>query len=272
MDGVLPSGNTMFKNLLLTKPLAILDLETTGISPDRDRIVEVGVVKALPGGGMDIRTRRVNPCIPIPRAATAVHGICDADVANEPTFRQIAKGLGLFLEGCDLAGFNIRRFDLPFLNAEFIRAGIGFSVRGRNVVDAMEIFHTEEQRNLTGAVKFYLGERHENAHGAEADSLATARVLDAMAGRYPHLPGSIADIDRSMRPANQMDVAGNFERVRGKTRFAFGKHQGKLLADVVREDVPYLEWMLSGCFLDDTKEILREAMAPDLFSGGAAEG
>ena len=257
----------MFEHLVLTRPLAIFDLETTGISPERDRIVEISVVKGLPGGGVETKTRRVNPGIPIPKAATAVHGITDADVAGEPFFRQLAKGLAQLLEGCDLCGYNIRRFDLPFLNAEFQRAGVDFSVQGRAVLDAMEIFHREEPRDLTGAVKFYLQQAHEGAHGAEADAMATARVLDAMAGRYPHLPKGVQALDESMRFPNQMDVAGHFESVRGKARFTFGKHQGKYLQDVVRDDPAYLSWMLGASFLDDAKAIIRQAMRPDLFSG-----
>jgi DNA polymerase-3 subunit epsilon len=256
----------MFEHLVLTRPLAIFDLETTGTSPERDRIVEISVVKALPAGGVETKTRRVNPGIPIPKAATAVHKISDADVAGEPHFRQLAKGLLEFLDGCDLCGFNIRRFDLPFLNAEFRRSGLEFSVQGRAVVDAMEIFHAEEPRSLTGAVKFYLEKTHEGAHGAEADAVATARVLDAMAARYPHLPSGVEALDKKMRFPNQMDVAGNFESVRGKPRFTFGKHEGKFLADVVRDDPGYLSWVLNGGFLDDTKAIIRQAMQPDLFS------
>ena len=236
----------MFEHLVLTRPLAIFDLETTGTSPERDRIVEISVVKALPGGGVETKTRRVNP--------------------GMPHFRQLAKGLLEFLDGCDLCGFNIRRFDLPFLNAEFRRSGLEFSVQGRAVVDAMEIFHAEEPRSLTGAVKFYLEKTHEGAHGAEADAVATARVLDAMAARYPHLPSGVEALDKKMRFPNQMDVAGNFESVRGKPRFTFGKHEGKFLADVVRDDPGYLSWVLNGGFLDDTKAIIRQAMQPDLFS------
>ena len=258
---------SMFKHLELARPLAVFDLETTGTSPERDRIVEISVVKVSPGGVVETKTRRVNPGIPIPKAATAVHGISDADVAGEPQFRQLARGLAQFLEGCDLCGYNIRRFDLPFLNAEMVRSGVEFTVQGRAVLDAMEIFHREEPRDLTGAVRFYLEETHAGAHGAEADAMATARVLDAMTGQYTHLPKGVEALDKSLRFPNQMDVAGNFESVRGKARFTFGKHQGKLLADVVRDDPAYLSWILGGSFLDDTKAIIRQAMQPDLFSG-----
>jgi DNA polymerase-3 subunit epsilon len=177
----------MFHYLSLNRPLAVLDLETTGVDPQTDRIVEVSVLKVLPDGDRQHRTCRVNPGIPIPAAATAVHGITDADVAGEPSFGQVAAALEEFLRGCDLCGFNIKRFDLPLLYAEFRRAGVPFVLEGRALVDPQEIYHHFERRDLTSAVRFYLGRAHHGAHSAAADVLATAEVLDAMLGRYAEL-------------------------------------------------------------------------------------
>jgi Exonuclease len=154
-------GGMMLKNIALERPLAVIDLETTGIDTKIDRIIEVSVLKLLPGGGHDHRTRRVNPGVPIPAEATQVHGITDDDVADCPTFRAIAPGLARFLEGCDLAGFNILKYDLRLLAAEYNRAGVGFSIAGRKVIDACHIFHQRERRDLTAAYRFYCGLDHQ---------------------------------------------------------------------------------------------------------------
>ena len=155
----------MLKNIALERPLAVIDLETTGIDPKCDRIIEVSVLKLAPGGEPDHRTRRVNPGVPIPPEATAVHGITDDDVADMPTFRAIAPGLARYLDGCDLAGFNVLGFDLRLLVAEYNRVGMTFPVAGRRVVDACRIFHRREPRDLTAAYRFYCGREHEGRTG-----------------------------------------------------------------------------------------------------------
>ena len=175
---VLSPGGIMLKNIVLERPLAVIDLETTGTDTKLDRIIEVSVLKVMPGGAHEHRTRRVNPGVPIPPEATAIHGITDDDVADCPTFRAIAPGLARYLDGCDLAGFNILKYDLRLLAAEYNRAGVAFPVAGRKVIDACHIFHQRERRDLTAAYKFYCGLDHEGAHGAAADVLATLAILD----------------------------------------------------------------------------------------------
>src|SRR3954470_24327215 len=181
----------MLRHIRLDRPLAALDLETTGTDPKLDRLVEVSVLRVRPDGGHDHRTQRVNPGVLIPPAATAIHGIGDADVAGSPSFRAIAPGLARFLDGCDLAGFNVLNFDLRLLVAEFNRIGLAFPVAGRRVIDTCRIFHLREPRDLTAAYKFYCGLRHEGAHGAAADVLATTAILDGQVARYADLPGTI---------------------------------------------------------------------------------
>ncbi len=159
----------MFKNLVLSRPLAFIDLETTGTDVQTDRIVEIGVLKVFPDGRKDARCRRINPGIPIPESATAIHGITDSDVAGEPTFEVVALRLLKFLDGCDLCGFNLKRFDLKLLIAEFNRIGCDFPRDGRSIIDPLEIYHDRERRDLSTAVQFYCGRDHEGAHCASAD-------------------------------------------------------------------------------------------------------
>jgi len=250
----------MFKHLVLHKPLAIIDIETTGTDPQTDRIVEIGILKALPDGQEEQRNRRINPGIPIPPSATAIHGITDADVANKPHFKQIAAGLRAFLEGCDLCGFNLKRFDLRVLHVEFTRAGKVLPLEGRAILDPLEIYHTRERRDLTAAVRFYCGREHESPHAASADVLATANVLDAMLGRYTDLPRTIAGLDQHLKNPNAVDSAGNFVRVDGVIHFAFGKCRGQTLDAVAQVKPDYLRWMLTQDFFDDTKAFVKEAL------------
>jgi DNA polymerase-3 subunit epsilon len=251
----------MFKNLKLERPLAILDLETTGTDPQQDRIVEISVLKALPGGQVEQRTHRLNPGIPIPPEVTAVHGISDADVAGAPRFADVAPGLLAFLDGCDFCGFNIKRFDLRLLYYEFARAGLALPLDGRAIVDALEIFHTYERRDLSAAVRFYCGREHERAHDASADVLATVDVLDAMLARYADLPRSVAGIHQHFRDPNAVDSSGAFVRVEGQLRFAIGKYRGQPLDVIAATKPDYLEWMLKQDFFDDTKALVREALS-----------
>jgi DNA polymerase-3 subunit epsilon len=250
----------MFQNLALEKPLAILDLETTGTDYRTDRIVEVSVLKVLPDGRAQHRTRRLNPGVPIPAAATAVHGITDTDVAGEPRFEQLADALLGFLGGCDLCGFNLKRFDLRMLYSEFRRAGRNLILEGRAIIDAMEIFHRYEPRDLAAAVRTYLGREHEGGHSAASDVLATAQVLDAMVTRYPDLPRSIAGLHEDFTDPERLGSDGFFRRVEGEVRFVKGKHRGEPLAAVAAARPDYLEWMLAQDFFDDTKVVVRVAL------------
>ena len=249
------------KSLRLERPLAFFDLETTGIDPGKDRIVEISVLRVEPDGSRVTRTRRINPGIPIPAGASAVHGIRDEDVRDEPAFRQIAKSLLEFLDGADLAGFNVRRFDLPLLDREFMDCGLDLDVTRRKVVDVMAIYHRKERRDLSAAVRFYLDRELEGAHGAEADIEATADVLEAQLERYDDLPQSVDELDRwAKRHPDEIDTSGKFRLTDGKVVFAFGKHEGRALEEVARTERDYLEWLSGTRLAADALQLIRRAL------------
>jgi len=251
----------MFEKLTLARPVAVIDLETTGTDPRTDRIVEISVLKVVPGAEPVHKTRRVNPGIPIPPEATKLHHITDADVAGEPGFAKLAAGLLKLLEGCDLCGFNIKRFDLPLLSAEFERAGTTLPLAGRAIVDPLEIFHRREPRDLAAAVRFYCGHEHAEAHSAAADVLAAAAVLEGMLERYEDLPRSFFELHEKFRDPAAVDANAKFLKVSGRLVFNFGKFQGKTLDEIALSEPGYLQWMLSqNTFLADTKEIVRAAL------------
>lgn len=184
----------MLKNLKLDRPIAFIDVETTGLSPYSDRIVELSILKIHPDGNGEYKSHRINPEIPIPAETTAVHGITDADVANEPAFRQYAKSIRDFLEDCDIAGFNVIKFDLPCLEAEFARANVEFSRQGRYLIDSQVIYHQREPRNLQAAYHKYCGKEMVNAHSAEEDAKTSAEVLDGQLEMYQDLPRDVSGL------------------------------------------------------------------------------
>jgi DNA polymerase-3 subunit epsilon len=254
----------------LARPLIFLDLETTGLRIGTDRIIELALIRFAPHGDVLERVRRFNPEIPIPKEATAVHGITDADVAGEPPFLARARSLFELLDPCDLAGFNLRRFDLPMLIAEFRRAGITFETQNRRLVDVQVVFHREEPRDLGAAVRFYLGRELEDAHSALADIRATAAVLTAQFDRYPHLPRDIEGLDQycnEVRPfQTEVDLWFVTDTEGGHT-FRRGKHRARTLSDVAQSEPDYLRWMLSNEDMDiAVKEIVRTAL--EEISGG----
>lgn len=253
-------GFPMIPNLTLRRPLAIFDLETTGIDTRTDRVVEISILKVWPQRRAEEHTRRLNPGIPIAPEATAIHGIADADVRDAPRFEEVADDLLDRLDGCDLCGFNLKRFDLPLLATEFRRAGRSFSLEGRALIDPQEIFHARERRDLTAAVRFYLGRDHEDAHSAVADVRATAAILDAMLTRYPDLRRDVEGLHVQFQDPRAVDPNGFFTRVGGEIRFAKGKHRGQPLAFIARTYPDYLEWMLAEDFFEDTKAIARDAL------------
>jgi DNA polymerase-3 subunit epsilon len=257
----------MLQNLALERPLAILDLETTGTDPQVDRIVEISVLKIHPDGRHEQLTTRLNPGMPIPPAATAVHGIDDAAVAAAPAFAEVAGRVLDFLDGCDLGGFNLKRFDLRLLYTECSRAGRTLPLEGRGVIDAMEIFHTYERRDLAAAVRFYCGREHADGHQAAADVRATVDVLDAMLARYADLPRTVAGLHLHFKVPDTVDSSGCFTRVEGEIRFAFGKYRGQPLHLIAVRKPDYLEWMLNQSFFDDTKQVVREALTRARASG-----
>ena len=239
-------------NFKIEKPLAFFDLETTGVNIATDRIVEISIVKVFPDGTREILTKRVNPTIPISPEATEIHGITDADVADKPTFSKIAREVSAFLTGCDMAGYNILRFDLPMLVEEMLRAGAKhFPREGARFIDAMSIFHHYEKRDLDAALKFYCNKGLEDAHSAEADALATVDVLNAQIERY-ELGDDIGQLQEiSTQGKEIIDYAGKFTRdENGDIVFTFGKNKGKQVVD----ERDYVEWMCRGEFTFDTKE------------------
>jgi DNA polymerase-3 subunit epsilon len=251
----------MLKNITLEKPLAVIDLETTGTDTQKDRIVEISVLKLFPNGKRVHHTRRLNPGVPIPPEATAIHNITDEDVADELRFEQIADALLRFLDGCDLCGFNLKKFDLRMLCCEFARAGRQLSLEGRAILDPMQIYHRHEPRDLGAAVRFYLNREHGSGHSAAADVLATAELLDAMVAHYSVLPRSVAALHQHFTDVDQLGSDGFFRKVGGEIRFVKGKkHRGEPLDIVAANDPAYLEWMLAQDFFEDTKAIVRRAL------------
>ena len=248
--------------LALSRPLAIFDLETTGTDPARDKIVELAILRLDPDGGRESRARRINPERPIPPDATAVHGITDDDVRDAPAFRQVARGLLDFLGDADLAGFNVRRFDVPLLDREFRDCGLDLALARRKVVDAMTIFHRKEPRDLTAAVRFFLAREHAGAHGALADVEATAEVLAAELDRYDDLPATVDALDAYCNPvpAGAVDREGKFVVREGEVVFAFGRQKGRALREVARLQRDYLEWFLRQDFPEDARALVARAL------------
>lgn len=245
--------------LNLRNPLVFFDLETTGIDIVHDRIVEISMVKVMPNGDEIVKTRRINPGMPIPPESTAIHGITDDDVKDCPTFKEIAKSLAAQIEGCDLAGFNSNRFDIPMLAEEFLRAGVDVNLGRRKFVDVQTIFHKKEQRNLTAAYKFYCQKDLENAHSAEADTMATYEVLKAQLDRYPDLENDINFLSQYSSFNKNVDFAGRMVyNEQGKEVINFGKYKGRLVEEVLKSDPGYYGWMMNGDFPLNTKQMLTE--------------
>ena len=225
--------------LNLKSPLVIFDLETTGTAISRDRIVEMSFVKVLPNGDRETKTSKINPTIPIPNETSLIHGIYDEDIKDSPTFKSIAKSLAKWLEGCDLGGFNVIKFDVPMLVEEFLRAEVNFDIQSRKLIDAQKLFHMMEKRTLTAAYKFYCDKDLVGAHGAEADTLATLEVLEAQVERYnnvmavDNLGKEVGVIENDMSALHKLtfskmvDLGGRMVyNDKNIEVFNFGKHRG----------------------------------------------
>jgi len=252
--------------LNLKNPLVFFDLETTGINISRDRIVEFSFLKVFPNGDEEIKSKRVNPEMPIPPESTAIHGITDEDVKDCPTFKQIAKSLASQLEGCDLAGFNSNRFDVPMLAEEFLRADIDFDMNKRKLIDVQVIFHRKEPRTLEAAYKFYCGKELVDAHSAEADTKATYEVLKSQLKHYPDLVNDMEVLSKEFASFNNnADLAGRivFDD-NGKEVFNFGKHKGKSVAEILKREPSYYAWMMDGDFPRNTKQVLTQIRLREL--------
>jgi len=249
--------------LKLRRPIAIIDLETTGTSPQTDRIVEIGILKITPSGKTLRFRKRVKPGIKIPREATRVHGITNEDVAHKLRFKAIARKVRKFIRGCDLAGFNLKSFDLPLLKAEFERAEVEFSSDDRHVIDVKEIYHHHETRTLTDAVRFYCDCDHDEAHSALEDAVATWLVLGAQVERYdlPRSVRELADFMQEVYPSKYMDSGRWFAPRDGKPVFAKGQYKGIPLLKIAREDPDYLQWILGlPDVAADTGKMIRKGL------------
>ncbi|MBQ9137444.1 MAG: 3'-5' exonuclease [Alistipes sp.] len=247
--------------LNLKRPIIFFDLETTGTDTTTDRIVEISMVKISPDGEKTIKTRRINPEMPIPAEATAVHHITDEDVKECPTFRQIAKSLKAFMEGCDFGGFNSNRFDLPVLVEEFLRAEVDVDFRKPRYIDVQNIFHKKEERTLSAAYRFYCGKNLEDAHSAEADTLATYEVLLGQLERYDDLENDVEFLSKYSTRNQTADFAGRIGyNEQGEEIFTFGKYKGCSVAEIFTKEPSYYDWMMKGDFPQYTKKIITEIM------------
>lgn len=246
--------------LKLTRPLAFIDLETTGTNLGTDRIVEIGMIKILPDGNQSAKRKLINPEMPIPQASADIHGITDEMVKDAPTFRQAAPDIRQFLDNCDLGGYNSNRFDIPMLVEEFLRAGVEFDTKGRKFVDVQKIFHMMEQRTLSAAYKFYCQQNLEGAHSAEADARATKEILDAQLERYPQLGTTLDSILKFTGEEVIVDFARRFTMEKGVEVFNFGKHKGRPVTEVLKAEPQYYDWMMRGDFPLHTKQKLTEIL------------
>jgi DNA polymerase-3 subunit epsilon len=254
--------------LQLSKPLAIIDLETTGMNLGTDRIVEIAIVRVHPHDEKKVKRKLLNPEMPISVTSTEVHGISNEMVKDAPTFKQVANEIKQFLDNCDLAGYNSNRFDIPLLAEEFLRVGIDFDFKGRQLLDVQKIFHMMEQRTLSAAYRFYCNKTLEEAHSAEADALATWEVLQAQVEKYPQLGDSVDSIMKCLGDDCLVDFARRMIMENGVEVFNFGKHKGRPVADVLRAEPQYYDWMMKGDFPLHTKKKLTEVFNRTLLKKG----
>jgi DNA polymerase-3 subunit epsilon len=245
--------------LNLKRSLAFIDLETTGINIATDRIVEISVLKLSHDGKEEWMISRINPEMPIPAGSTAIHGISDKDVASSPPFKEIAKNLASFLEGCDLAGYNALKFDIPVLAEEFLRVNVDFNFKKRRYIDVQVIFFKKEQRTLSAAYQFYCKKSIQNAHSSKADTQATYEVLKAQLDMYTDLENDVEKLSDFSAHNNSADFIGRIiYDENGVEVFNFGKHKGKKVEQVFKDDPAYYSWMMNGDFPLYTKKVLTE--------------
>lgn len=246
--------------LQLSKPLAFIDLETTGINLGTDRIIEIAIVKVTSDGKQAVKRKLINPEMPIPASATEIHGITDEMVKSAPTFKQVSNEIKQFIENCDLAGYNSNRFDIPLLAEEFLRSGLDFDLKGRKLVDVQRIFHLMEQRTLGAAYKFYCGKSLDGAHSAEIDATATWEILQAQLEKYPQLGNTVESLLKVTGEEDLVDFARRFVMEKGIEVFNFGKHKGRPVTDVLKTEPQYYDWMMKGDFPLHTKQKLTEIL------------
>ncbi len=243
--------------LILKKPLCFFDLETTGINISKDRIVEISILKVFPNGNKESKTWLVNPGIPIPPETTAIHGITDEKVANEPTFNDLSSTVYDMIKGCDLGGFNSNRFDIPLLAEELLRADIDFDMKSTVAIDVQTIFHKMEQRTLSAAYKFYCNKDLEGAHSAAVDTNATYEILKSQLDRYPELENDAKFLATFSARKQFVDFAGFIAyNEDGEEVFSFGKHNGKLVEEILDSEPGYFGWIQNADFPLYTKKVL----------------
>ncbi|WP_397447238.1 exonuclease domain-containing protein [Polaribacter sp. R77954] len=246
-------------NLKLTKPIVFFDLETTGVNIGNDRIVEISILKVFPNGNKESKTWLVNPEIEIPQGATDVHGITNEKVVTEPTFKELAPKVNEMIAGCDLAGFNSNRFDIPLLAEELMRAGIDFDMKNRKAIDVQVIFHKKEQRTLGAGYQFYCGKELEGAHGAEADTNATYEILLAQVAKYDDIGNSVDELSEFSTHGKRADFAGFILMNEDDQEiFSFGKYKGRTVEEVLKENPGYHNWIQNADFPLYTKKVLKE--------------
>ncbi len=245
--------------LNLTKPIVFFDLETTGVNIATDKVVEISILKVFPNGNKESKTWLVNPEIEIPKEAADIHGITNEKVVTEPTFKELAPEISKLIEGCDLAGFNSNRFDIPLLAEELMRADIDFDMKNRKAIDVQVIFHKKEQRTLSAGYQFYCGKELEGAHGAEADTNATYEILLAQLDKYQDIENTVDALSEYSTHGKRADFAG-FILMNDKDQeiFSFGKYKGRTVEDVLKENPGYNNWMQNADFPLYTKKVLRE--------------
>ena len=246
--------------LELTRPLIVFDIESTGLYPRRDRIIELACVKLMPDGTEIEKCWLMNPTVEIPPETTKIHGITNEMVKDCPTFRDNAEEILAFFDGCDLSGFNADRYDIPCLEEEFARVGKNFALSARRRIDVQRIYHRMEPRDLTAAVRFYLGRDHAGAHGAEADARATLEVLKAQMERYPQLPSKVEALDEYLVPRDPLNIdrEGRLRWDKGELVVNFGKNKGRTLKSLLISDMPFLRWIMKGDFDTEVKMVVRD--------------
>ena len=251
------------KFIALDRPLAVFDIESTGLNPRTDRIVELAVLRLEPGGARSSRTWLLNPGMPIPLESVAIHGITDEMVRDAPSFADRADEILAFFRGCDLGGFGLSKLDIPILEEELSRCGMFFNAAGRRLFDALRIYHRREPRDLAAALRFFCGEELEGAHGAEADAAAALRVLEGEFARYPDLPVDPDALDRELNPRDPFNVdrEGRLRWVNREATVNFGKKKGKTLRELAEADPGFLRWIVKGDFPLDTRRIASDALA-----------
>ena len=247
-------------NLQLEKPIAFIDLETTGVNISNDRIVEIAIVKIAVDGTKQVKRKLINPIIPIPAASSEIHGITNVMVKDAPTFKQAANEIKQFIENCDIAGYNSNRFDIPMLVEEFLRCDLNIDIEDRKLLDVQKVYHMMEQRTLSAAYKFYCNKELTDAHSAEVDATATFEVLESQIEKYKQIGNTVESIVKFTGEEEIVDFSRRFIKEKGVEIFNFGKHKGKPVTQVLKEEPQYYDWMMRGDFALHTKQKLTEIL------------